>query len=119
MLLIEGLIDTYHFPRMVSAYGMSAGLDLAEPVLDDDAPGEYALVGRQVSATPLSANRTVNGTTVTAAVIMREQNEQDGHYVPFELDDVKYRYGCFLGQLAATGTAVVAGIENDPDAPCP
>jgi hypothetical protein len=119
ILLIEGVVDSYHFPRMVNAYGMSVGLDLVEPVVDPDAPSEYALVGRNVLSAPAALNVSSPFGRVTGVTIQREQNHQDGHYVPFELDDVKYRYGCFVDSLMRFGAGAAPKVVDDALAPCP
>lgn len=118
LLLIEGVTDTYHLPRMVNAYAMSVGLDLVEPEVEPTAREDYALVGRGVLAAPAIANVDV-GLGLTAVTIQRAQNEEDGHYVPFELDDVKYRYSCFVASAVADDIATVPPPNDDPAAPCP
>jgi hypothetical protein len=116
LLLIEGVIDSYHLPRMVNAYAMSAGLDLVEPAVEDSAALDYQLVGRGVLPAPLHGN--IDG-IVTAATIQRQQNDQDGHYVAFEFDDVKYRYGCFVDAVVRNESGVVALPSDDAMAACP
>lgn len=118
LLHIEGVVDTYHFPRMANAYSMALGIDLVEPEAEDSAAVDLALVGREVIPAPATGN--IDGSPdFTAAVIQREQNHQDGHYVPFEFDDVKYRYACFIATAVENGTATVAAPNDDAAAPCP
>ena len=119
LLLIEGLIDTFHFPRMVNAYAMSVGIDLLEPELEPTAREEYALVSREVISPPAIGNIDLSSGDITAVTIQREQNEHDGHYVPFEHDDVKYRYGCFIASMVRDGTATVPAPEDDVLTACP
>ncbi|MEZ4443577.1 MAG: hypothetical protein R3B72_31185 [Polyangiaceae bacterium] len=118
VLLIEGVVDTYHFPRMVNAYAMSVGLDLVGPEAEPTAREDYALVGRQVLAPPVAANVDLPSGDVTGACIQREQNEENGHYVPFEMEDVKHRYGCFAQTLVEDGQGKVVVPEDDALAPC-
>jgi hypothetical protein len=42
----------------------------------------------------------------------------DGHYIAFQLDAVKYQYGCFLSSMLKTGTAVVPA-PAPLGTPCP
>jgi hypothetical protein len=119
ILLIEGVVDSYHFPRMVNAYAMSVGLDLIEPQAEPTAADDYALVGRGVIAAPAVGNVDHPSGDVTAVTIQRAQNEHDGHYVSFEHDDVKYRYGCFADTLRRDGVAKVPLPNDDAFAPCP
>jgi len=119
LLLIEGVIDTYHFPRMVDAQGLAAGLDVIGPLVDPDAEGAYALAGRGVIPAPASANAGAGPGAVTGVTVQREQREGiDGHHVPFEWGDVKYRYSCFFDSLARTGQAVLLPPMDDGLAPC-
>jgi hypothetical protein len=115
VLHIEGVVDTYHFPRMANAYSMAIGLDLVEPEAEETAALELPLVGRGVLPAPATANID---SRLTAVVIQRQQNHQDGHYVPFELDDVKYRYSCFVATAIANQFATVPLPRNDPAAAC-
>ncbi len=119
ILLVEGVVDSYHLPRMVNAYAMSVGLDLAGPEAEDTAAADYALVGREVLPPPVSGNIDLASGDITAATIQRAQNHQDGHYVPFELDDVKYRYSCFVASLVRDGIATIPPPDDDPLAACP
>jgi hypothetical protein len=117
LLHIEGVVDTYHFPRMANAYSMAVGLDLVEPAYEETAAQELPLVGRSVIPAPARANVDA-GADLTAVVIQREQNHQDGHYVSFELDDVKYRYSCFVATAVADDIATVPAPKDDPAADC-
>jgi hypothetical protein len=118
LLLIEGVVDTYHFPRMVNAYAMSVGTDLISPEVEPTAAEEYPLVGRGVVPPPVSLNVPAVGGSVTAATLQRAQNGEDGHYVPFEFDDVKRRYACFVATLADGDLPIIPAIASDPFAPC-
>jgi hypothetical protein len=117
LLLIEGVIDTYHFPRMVDAQGVAAGLDVVGPLVDPGAQDSYALAGRGVISAPVHVDAALG--PVTGVTVQREQREGiDGHHVPFEWGDVKYRYSCFFEGLAKTGQAVLLPPVDDGLAPC-
>ncbi|MCA9571640.1 MAG: hypothetical protein KC656_27565, partial [Myxococcales bacterium] len=117
LLLIEGVIDTYHFPQMVDAQGLAAGLGLIGPLADPGAEDAYALAGRGVLSAPVTVDATLG--PVTGVTVQRQQREGiDGHHVPFEWGDVKYRYSCFFESLAKTGQAVLLPPVDDGLAPC-
>jgi hypothetical protein len=112
LLLMQGVVDTYHYARMVSSYAMSTGLDLVGPPVEPTAASDYALVGHSVIAAPASANILLqDGSRVTNVCVQHEQRPGvDGHYVPFEFEDLKYRYSCFL-QCAVAGRAILP-VQN-------
>ncbi len=118
VLMIQGVVDSFRPPRMANAYAMSVGLDLVEPMEEPTAASEYPLVGRGVIPAPGRANLLVGG-GLTAVSVQHAQNEQDGHFVVFELDEVKHRYGCFIASLVQDGIATVPPPVRDPFAPCP
>ncbi|HJL02916.1 MAG TPA: hypothetical protein RMH85_15185 [Polyangiaceae bacterium LLY-WYZ-15_(1-7)] len=112
-LFIAGIVDTYHYPRMVHSQGMALGADLVLPAAEETWEEEYALVGLEGITAPATANR--NGATVVT--LQRAQREgTDGHYVPFEWEDVKRRYACFLASHARDGRATL--YDADVDATC-
>ena len=120
LLLIEGLIDPGHFPRMVNSYAMSVGMDVLEPTSEETAAAEYALVGRGGIAAPASANSDAEGRRVTTITVQRDERPgTDGHIVPFEWPDLKYQYSCFAWSALVSGTATVPGPNPDPMAACP
>ncbi|MCC6217297.1 MAG: hypothetical protein IT376_20740 [Polyangiaceae bacterium] len=120
LLLVEGVVDTYHFPRMASAYGMALGADVIEPAAEETWRAEYALVGRGGVQAPARGNVVgSDGAPRTVVTLQREAPPGiDGHYVPFEWPDVQYRYGCFFA-TAATGPRVVPAPSTDALAECP
>jgi len=60
------------------------------------------------------------GGSVTGVTVQREQRPGvDGHYVPFEWGDIKYRYSCFFDSLVKTGVAVLPAPNDDGLADCP
>ncbi|MFT3771026.1 MAG: hypothetical protein QM820_36895 [Minicystis sp.] len=120
LLFIEGVIDTFHFPRMANTHGMAAGLDVIAPLVDPSAADDYALAGHGAITAPASNNIQAPGGSVTGVTLQREQRPGiDGHHVPFEWGDVKYRYSCFFDSLVKTGTAVLPPPNDDGLADCP
>jgi hypothetical protein len=69
-----------------------------------------ALEGRDGLATyPVKQNRTSEAGGAYTGVVVQYAYDKilSGHNVTFQLDDVKYQYGCFLHSFISTGTAVV------------
>lgn len=119
LLLIEGVIDTFHFPEMVDTQGLAAGLDVMGPLVDTEAEEAYALAGRGVLSAPASGNVDAKPLAVTGVTLQRAQREGiDGHHVHYEWEDVKYRYSCFFETLAKTGQAMLLPPVDDGLAPC-
>ena len=117
LLLIEGVIDTYHLPPMVDAQGVAAGLDVIGPLVDPGADDAYTLAGLHVISAPAHVDAELG--PVSGVTVQREQRVGiDGHHVPFEWGDVKYRYSCFFESLAKTGQAVLLPPMDDGLAPC-
>ena len=119
LLLVQGIPDEDHVPRMVDAYAMSVGLDLIAPEVDADALDDYALVGRGLLSPPAKGNIDLPGGDVTAATIQHAPNGSDGHDVAFGLDEVKYRYAGFVETLVTRGLPTVPGVSDDPFVSCP
>lgn len=113
VLFIGGVIDTFHEPRLINSQGMSLGATMALPTAEPTWESEFALVGLDGADPPLSAN--VNGSTVV--MMQREETRDDvnGHYVPFEHDDVKQRFACFIASDVRDGTPTLYGATVDTD----
>ena len=105
VLFIGGVVDTFHEPRLINAQGMSLGATMALPAAEPTWDREFALVGLGGAEPPLSAN--VNGATVV--MLQREETREgiNGHYVPFEHDDVKQRFACFIASHVRDGRATL------------
>lgn len=115
VLLLEGVVDTYYLPRMVSALAVSARMDVAAPTVEADLPQSLALVGGEVKTPPLSGNRS----GVTLAVVQHEAAPgTNGHFVVFRQAEAQYQYACFF-ESALTGAPVVAPRNADAFAACP
>jgi hypothetical protein len=58
---------------------------------------------------PVKQNRmNAGGGAYTGAVVQYASDGiTDAHYIAFQLDQVKYQYGCFLSTLLASGAAVI------------
>jgi len=103
------------------AYGHEQGGSAVWPTMQE----ALALAGLDgILAYPASQNRSVasggsGGVRYTGVVV---QYAGDGiidpHNIAFQLDDVRYQYGCFLRSAYETGVAVVPAPAA-LDAPCP
>lgn len=114
ILLIEGIVDGYFLPRMVNALAMAGRLDLAGPIEDDTMLDEIRWVGADAVALPAGPNRG----EVAAHVVQFEADDFDGHYVPFELPQVKHTYKCWLTSVIADGAGTVPVAIEDGLADC-
>jgi hypothetical protein len=115
ILLIEGLVDGYFLPRMANALAMAGRLDLAGPVEDDTMLDEIRWVGADGVALPAGPNRG----SVSAHAVQFVADDFDGHYVAFELPQVKYTYKCWLTSILADGAGTVPVAVADGLASCP
>ncbi|MEZ4312856.1 MAG: hypothetical protein R3F14_32940, partial [Polyangiaceae bacterium] len=115
LLVTAGIVDDYHLPRMIGSYAMAAGLDGVGPLVEPSLGEDLARAGRAVVSAPASAGGGAPG----GFVFQREQREGvDGHYVTFEWDDVKYRYGCFFASMVAGEGGAVLPANDDTTAAC-
>jgi len=121
VLMVQGIVDSYILPPMANAMSLSAGLDLAGPVLDADhaelgafRPLEELLYLVDGAAVDLPA-----GGEHTALVVQHaEDGIQDGHEVLFQLPGPRHQLRCFLqGWLQGAPVVPQAGDELDPCAP--
>ena len=117
MLLIEGVNDTYHYPRMVHAYGMAADLLLVSPTAENTGKSDFSLVGNGVVTAPVSGHRTGPNRKFTAVTLQRKERPGiDGHYVPFAWPDVKHRWACFVATHAKEGVAKLVKAQSASNA---
>lgn len=101
LLLLGGITDPGHFPRMITSYAMAVGMDVAAPAAEPSVVSELALLGRSEIALPARGNvQLQNGQTATAVALQRDAKGLNGHHVAFEFDDVKHAYGCFIKTLS-------------------
>lgn len=119
VLLVHGARDSDHVPRMVNAYAMSMGLDLMDPELIAGSADDYELVGRSVLPPPLKGNVDRPSGDVTAVTVQHEPAQDEGHDVAFELDPVRYQYGCFVDTLVKRDLPTVPAPNDDPFDDCP
>jgi len=62
---------------------------------------------------------SANGDPYTGVVVQySEEGISDGHYIFFELEDVRYQAGCFFSSFLDTGTARVPAPQS-LGTPCP
>lgn len=117
VLMMQGIVDTYILPTIANGLSLPLGLDLAGPALESTDPRSaiftsvedaLPLVDRGNVAYPASANRTVDGSTVTAVVTQHPQDAiEDGHEAVFQTAGPKHQYRCFLEDFAAGRVPVV------------
>jgi hypothetical protein len=120
VLLIEGVVDSYHPPRTVNAYAMSVGLDIVAPTVEETAVEDYALVGRELLAAPARGNVLHSSTgPLTGVTVQGQQNAQDGHFVAFEIDSLKHQYSCFLASIVDANVGTLPAANDDALAACP
>jgi hypothetical protein len=119
VLLVQGVPDSRQSPRAINAYAMSMGLDLVLPEIEPSARADYELAGRNVFPAPITGNITGIGAQLITGVTIQHGAASDGHQVIFELDEAKYRYGCFMASMVEGGTGTVPTPSSDPLAPCP
>jgi hypothetical protein len=77
------------------------------------------MAGLDVADYPVAGNlRSRGGIHVTGVVVEAiEDGNLDGHHVNYQLDELKYQYGCFLRTFIDTGMPVLLE-PNDPSASC-
>ena len=104
-------LDDPEFPNPIyAAMAVASGTQQAGAPLEPLLPAALAAVGRGVPAIyPVRANAAAaDGTPVTSVVA---QYAGDGilisHHIAFQLDAVKFQYGCFAASVLFDGDAVV------------
>ncbi|TNE43234.1 MAG: hypothetical protein EP343_34055 [Deltaproteobacteria bacterium] len=125
VLMLQGIVDTYILPSIANSLSLALGLDLAgesldakDSSLDIFQPLKDILpsLGRKVLSFPVSGNRKVKDSSVTAVVVQHKQGSiEDGHEVVFQTEGPKHQYRCFLESLRAGKVPQVpkAGKEWD------
>jgi hypothetical protein len=135
----QGFFDSYYPPPAQNAFIIAAGLQLAGDPFPQAAFDQVAqdygydsprcgfavpcfestveamdLMGLEVADYPVTGNLESNsGTQVTGVVVEGlEDGVLDGHHINFQLDAMKYQYGCFLRTLIDTGMPILL----EPDA---
>lgn len=135
----QGFFDSYYPPPAQNAFIIAAGLQLAgqpfPPAGFDQVARNYGydsprcgyavpcskstveamdLIGLGVADYPVTGNLVSNGGTHVTAVIVEalEDGILDGHHINFQLDGMKYQYGCFLRTLIDTGMPVLLAPDQ-------
>lgn len=103
VLLIAGIVDTYFLPRMIGALSIAADLFATAPSIDDTIETDLALIGHSTVDLPAIGGFVLQYPAVQGS---------DGHFVPFELDQVKHQRSCFIA------TSILPVANDDPLAPC-
>jgi hypothetical protein len=144
VFMTQGFYDSYYTPPSQNAFILAAGLQLAgEPfpsaAFDQVAQGygydsprcgydvpcsrstveAMDMVGMDVAEYPVQGNLLSHGDTYVTGVVVEalEDENMDGHHVNFQLDDLKYQYGCFLRTYIDRGTPTLLA-PDDLSAPC-
>lgn len=99
-----GLADTYTPDDVQATYAAGAGLELAAHDASVTTPVDIGWPALQPMATPISGNRVVDGTTVTAAVRQyAPASGDDGHFVVYDVANARTDAERFLaGVLGGT-----------------
>jgi hypothetical protein len=140
----QGFFDSYYPPPAQNAFIIASGLQLAGEPYDpndfDEVALRYAydsprcglavpccestletmdLLGHDVANYPVAGNlASMDGTKVTGVVVQAlEDGILDGHHINFQLDGLKYQYGCFLRTLIDTGMPMLLE-PNEISASC-
>jgi hypothetical protein len=117
-----GLKDTYFTTTILDLMAAGYGNQQAG---NDVWPGmqtRFKVLGLDGKATyPVKHNRkTSDGTAYTGVVVQYapDTSSNNGHIVAFQLDDVKYQYGCFLATFVQSGIGIVPA-PAPLGTPCP
>ncbi|MEW6443165.1 MAG: hypothetical protein AB1640_19685 [bacterium] len=141
----QGFFDSFFPPPSQNAFIASAGLQLSGRPFAVDTFDQIALereyasprcgierpcsestletmdyLGLDVADYPVSGNlASGDGGRVTAVVVEEfEDGILDGHNINFQLDGLKYQYGCFLRTLLDTGMPILLEPAGTPEAAC-
>ncbi len=144
VFMSQGFYDSYYSPPSQNAFIIAAGLQLAgepfPPAAFDQIAQGYGydsprcgydvdcaastveamdMVGLAMAEYPVAGNCVSVGGVETTGVIVEalEDGVLDGHHVNFQLDGLKYQYGCFLRTLIDTGMPVLLAPQGI-SAPC-
>ena len=140
----QGFFDSYFPPPSQNAFILAAGLQLVgepfpmesfdlvaqsagyqSPRCGIEAPCSRSTVeamdylDMEVADYPVTGNIVSgSGTRITGVLVEAlEDGIMDGHHISFQLDRLKYQYGCFLRTFLDTGTPVLLQ-PNDLGADC-
>ncbi len=114
VLLVEGVVDGYFPPRMVNALAMAAGLDVAEPLVEETLRDDLVWSGGREAPRPAGANRGER----SAWVVQHAAEGFDGHHVAFELGAAKHDVRCWLRSVVEGGPGGVPALDDDPLGDC-
>jgi hypothetical protein len=107
---VVGSADSYFSTDILNAMALGYGNQEAGDQIWPTLQPNLALENRAGMATyPVKQNRMSESGAPYTGVVVQYANDGilDGHYVSFQLDAVKYQYGCFLHTFLTTGVAVV------------
>jgi len=116
----QGVTDTYVGFPCHGAFAASAGMDMIEPIVGQDAWDRMEWTGASLlDDIGVWGNRTdYDGYPVTSAAVQYDQWPEggDGHYVTFQYPSMHRRVACFFRTYIDNGIATIvddAGDEND------
>ncbi|MBU54181.1 MAG: hypothetical protein CL920_36250 [Deltaproteobacteria bacterium] len=105
--LQDSFFTTTILDLMASGYGNQQAGDTVWPGMQE----RFKVLGLDKKASyPIKQNRKgAGGVEYTGVVVQYSPDTQtkNGHIIAFQLDDVKYQYGCFLSTFIRTGVGVV------------
>lgn len=104
----EGFTDTYTPNPALEAMAVAIGGDLVRTPDTLDVRGLTALRGRNVLAPPFAHNAAGGRATAVLAQYAAPPDD-DGHFVVFDVPLATRQAAAFLGTLARTGVAMIAG----------
>jgi hypothetical protein len=116
-----GLGDSYFPPQVLNTIATGYGNRQAGEIIWPSLQDSLSLEGKGGLVPYPVKDELVNesGTAYTGVVVQYPFEEIAGsHSIAFQLDDVKYQYGCFLSSFLATGHATVPA-PAPLGTPCP
>ena len=144
VFMTQGFYDSYYTPPSQNAFILAAGLQLAgdpfpsagfdriaqgygydSPRCGDTVPCSRSTVeamnmtGLEVASYPVAGNLASQADSPVTGVVVEalEDGNLDGHHVNYQLDELKFQYGCFLRTFIDTGMPVLLE-PNELSASC-
>jgi predicted esterase len=103
----EGFVDSFAPPPTIEAFATSIGGNQVDPTIKT-IDGLTTLRSRPVLTAPVTNN--LDGTTVVLLQYNAAQND-DGHFVVFDVPAAQQQSAQFLGSLSTTGTATLVKVN--------
>ncbi len=127
VLVIEGTFDLQTTANLQRGLVAAIGVDMLGDSQSTDPYQELEdairIAGNKILTTePVRGNKTrPDGSPLTYAVVRYAKDPyKEGHYVPFQRDDAKHDYGCFVQTLLSDPAGVPSIIRGSTfNGPCP